>query len=43
MQQSKLASSTGFDFSNVDISGSQAVSPIGILNFDCGFNEPSLI
>jgi len=39
----ELTDSTGFAFSNVDESGSAAGSPLGMLDFDCGFTEPSLI
>jgi len=43
MHWQKLTGSTAFDFSNVDESGFAACSPIGMLDFDCGFTEPSLI
>ena len=39
----ELTGSTGFAFSNVDQSGSAAGSPLVMLDFDCGFSEPSLI
>jgi len=39
----ELTDSTGFAFSNVDESGSAAGSPLGMLDFDCGFTEQSLI
>jgi len=39
----ELTGSTGFTFSNVDKSGCAAGSPLGMLDFDCGFTEPSLI
>ena len=43
MQGYKLTGSAGFAFSNMDKSGSAAGSPLGMLDFDCGFTEPSLI
>jgi hypothetical protein len=43
MQGKRLAGSTGVALNNVDDSGSEAGSPVGLLAFDCGFTEPSLI
>jgi hypothetical protein len=42
MKGQKLTGSAGFAFSNGDESGSTAGSPLGTLDFDCGFTEPSL-
>ena len=39
----ELTGSTAVAFSNVNESGSAAGSPLGMLNFDCGFTEPILI
>jgi hypothetical protein len=43
MQGWKLTGTIGFTFRNVDESGSAAGSTLGMLDFDCGFTEPSLI
>jgi len=34
---------TGFAFSNIDELGFELASPLGMLDCDCGFTEPSLI
>ena len=42
MQGYKLTGSTGFTFSNIDKSGSSAGSPLGMLDLDCAFTEPTV-